>query len=353
MLPEACDELPERRKNAFTSAVLATAEALEQGQELPAEILHALLQDPGATLIDLGVPQPPIKTKYERLTLDWNSLGKIPVAGLGVACDATHEVSQTLIRRLSFDRHRCYRIHCLRLNGACIENVNADLIAWALARESAARLDDSLHISNVGGWHSRQDLFASGQAAAETLRGIISSCLETVVIADEEEVTSRGEDALPPFTLADESLPDGWINVSRYGSLNYLHNHADATVAVVYYAKVSPNSGGSLLLRITPGSGVGMGEPDEDMHVPRMWLAGSEESHGERQGVVRFAEIEPESGMLLVFPGWLSHSVSPFLGHTPRISFASNWTLPYVSEEEEQLEQETFEDDSDAHSSET
>ena len=34
--------------------------------------------------------------------------------------------------------------------------------------------------------------------------------------------------------------------------------------------------------------------------------------------------IDPEPGMLLMFPGWLLHYVHPYRGTTPRVSIAFN-----------------------------
>jgi hypothetical protein len=36
------------------------------------------------------------------------------------------------------------------------------------------------------------------------------------------------------------------------------------------------------------------------------------------------AEIKPKEGLLILFPGWLSHSVEPWHGSSERISVAMN-----------------------------
>lgn len=40
--------------------------------------------------------------------------------------------------------------------------------------------------------------------------------------------------------------------------------------------------------------------------------------------------VEPQTGMLLVFPGWLDHCVHPFFGNGERISIAINIRLTKI-----------------------
>ena len=37
--------------------------------------------------------------------------------------------------------------------------------------------------------------------------------------------------------------------------------------------------------------------------------------------------VTPRTGMLLVFPGWLSHFVHPYTGSRPRVSLSANVTF--------------------------
>jgi hypothetical protein len=39
-------------------------------------------------------------------------------------------------------------------------------------------------------------------------------------------------------------------------------------------------------------------------------------------------EIQPEAGMMVMFPSWMPHSVDAYLGESTRISIAFNLALP-------------------------
>ena len=139
-----------------------------------------------------------------------------------------------------------------------------------MKREAAPALNedavpDGIQVSNVGGFHSKQDLFrlAQGHARADKedafllhLKHLIAECVAAAAAADAQEFQAPGEVAphLPSGqeeVLQLDSDPDGWVNVSRRGHLNYLHNHADASVATVYYARASGPFRNSLLCALT------------------------------------------------------------------------------------------------------
>lgn len=138
------------------------------------------------------------------------------------------------------------------------------------------------------------------------------------------------------------------MNVSSPGDLNTLHHHSDraphsgATWSGAYYVDAGKGdvegfTGGQLLLRFTRGmtyiesTGAGNIEPDEDLHVPRMKmldvsddLDGPAKEAAEYEEFGRYAQVDPESGTLIIFPAWLSHCVAPHLGNGDRISVSFN-----------------------------
>lgn len=66
-----------------------------------------------------------------------------------------------------------------------------------------------------------------------------------------------------------------------------------------------------------------MTEPSQTHDTSTMRTAMARD-YEETEGLVDYAEFIPSPGTLLLFPGWLSHSVAPHFGIEPRISFASN-----------------------------
>ncbi|CAE7675137.1 unnamed protein product [Symbiodinium sp. CCMP2456] len=328
------------RAGYFHDAVAAALSAEADGS-LRVPTLWALLEAP----VDVFARQGscPEGQSYEELPLEWSSCGQVETE-IETASRLQHEVSQTFCRPLSFERSGSFRIHRFHLSCEGAERFNDALARYALKREAGLALSkdavpDGIQVSNVGGFHSKQDLFrlAQGHARADKedalllhLKHLIAECVAAAAAADAQEFQDREEVAphLPSGqeeVLQLDSNPDGWVNVSRKGHLNYLHNHADASVATVYYARVQPDSGGSLLLRLSPGYGPGMMEPDEERHVPWMW---SSDGQPISRSPVQYAELRPSPGTLVIFPGWLSHSVSPTTCAEARISFASNWDLP-------------------------
>jgi hypothetical protein len=348
--------------NSFAPVVESAKQAIGLGLPLPSTVLSALLETPSKT--SSGTEPNDSTTLFEQVDLVWSSIEPVLVP-ISVCPGETilHEVSQSFVRRLKHGRYRCYRLHRFILPDL---ECWSDLIKSALKHEQSAE-EKSLLISNVGGFHSAQDLFASGRyVGADDLSRCIAACVQRTAVVDAAEVLAAGDTPLPsPFS--NESAVDGWANVSRQGALNVLHTHADIALATVFFAQVPPGGGGSTMLRFTPGPGQGCSEPDEERHVPRMsaapdgcevcrtWPRMCAERHLCREcgatvadthmhGPVRFAEVPPIQRSLLVIPGWLSHSVAPHFSEKPRISIASNWQLPCAEEDpfaEERLRHST------------
>jgi uncharacterized protein (TIGR02466 family) len=97
--------------------------------------------------------------------------------------------------------------------------------------------------------------------------------------------------------------------VSSSGAFNMPHIHGGCFWSAVYYVRAGDGEGGQLVLH-DPRM------PSLRMHAPglRFKDAGPD---------VR-AEIQPKSGLIILFPAWLSHSVEPWQGEGHRISVAMN-----------------------------
>jgi hypothetical protein len=106
----------------------------------------------------------------------------------------------------------------------------------------------------------------------------------------------------------DISKEYGWRELTLKGRQNVImpgecdgpHNHPWSAVTAVYYVEVPKNSGDILL------------------HDPRGGINYSWWPYNERRRP--FIRITPKAGMLLIFPGYLVHSVETNLSRSPRIS---------------------------------
>jgi uncharacterized protein (TIGR02466 family) len=172
------------------------------------------------------------------------------------------------------------------------DKLNVDLERRILAKRDE---DRGLKLSNRGGWQSTHDFVPwSGEAG---MRVINRACeLATANV-------SRPDGARPRWTV------DAWANVSGPGAFNMPHVHGGTYWAAVYYVRIGEGDGGQLVLHDPRMPGL-------RMHAPgvRFTNLGPE---------VR-AEIKPKEGLLVMFPGWLSHSVEPWQGSGERISVAMN-----------------------------
>ena len=136
-----------------------------------------------------------------------------------------------------------------------------------LARESA---DPGLRVSNVQGWHSAPDLMAWNDPPVEPL-------VERIRV---------GADSVG----AGEMRVHAWANVMRTGAYQLAHRHGDAVWSGVYYVEAGREPGGEITFARGHAS----------------------------------LSIKPTTGLMLIFPGDLLHSVAPYTGAGTRISVAFN-----------------------------
>jgi uncharacterized protein (TIGR02466 family) len=99
--------------------------------------------------------------------------------------------------------------------------------------------------------------------------------------------------------------------VAESGASNAPHIHGGCYWSAVYYVRADEGEGGDLVFHDPRMPGLVMHAPDLK---PR---AGG----GEQQVSTR-----PAAGMLILFPSWLAHSVTPWRGQGRRISVAFNLT---------------------------
>jgi len=174
-----------------------------------------------------------------------------------------------------------------------VEALNAQLRDLILERE---RTIAPMAKSNEGGWQSAPDFFSWGGSAVTTLEGYVGQALQ---------IATARLLGTTKFTMAFDLY--GWAAVNRKGHYNTTHLHPMATWSGSYYVDTGdepPDAPGAVLEFTHPVAGAAM------TFFP---------------GVLPSARIvKPETGMLILFPSYLQHSVRMYHGERPRICVAFN-----------------------------
>jgi uncharacterized protein (TIGR02466 family) len=182
------------------------------------------------------------------------------------------------------------------------DSINAELAPLILARMAG---DAGMSVSNRGGWHSQRDLSEwVGDGARLILR-------HAQALADAH--TEKPQAGVTWQT-------DAWANVSAGGHFNMPHVHGGTFWSAVYYVAVGEGQGGELVLH-DPRM------PALQMHAPGVRFRGL--------GAEGEVAITPRPGLMVLFPGWLAHSVEPWQGSGQRISIAMNLRAVVVAKPNE------------------
>jgi uncharacterized protein (TIGR02466 family) len=178
-----------------------------------------------------------------------------------------------------------------RLNPALKETI--------LAREKAR---PGLSNSNVGGWHSGRDFAEWGGPALKEVLHVAMG------FANQITLDRQGRRSRPNWRV------ECWANINRQGHANKRHTHPGCFLSGSYYVDV--------------GDGSTAGNPGGRFrfHDPR-GVANVLEPVTGKEGASA-PEIQPEAGMMVMFPSWMPHSVEAYLGEGTRISIAFNLALP-------------------------
>lgn len=182
-----------------------------------------------------------------------------------------------------------------------MDEVNRDVTARLVAESVSV---PSISRSNVGGWHSQPDLALRPDASFRSLiQYIVTRVRETVDSLAQEQGRS-----MPPMRIGVHA----WAMVMRDGDYTIPHDHADAHWSTVYY----PDAG----------------DADEAVHPDSGLLALVDSRHGGRPmpGLDLLGSTftaRPQTGRLLVFPGWVLHYVNAYRGRRPRVAVSCNVTF--------------------------
>ena len=156
--------------------------------------------------------------------------------------------------------------------------------------------------SNVGGWHSPIDLHECWDSQ---IRLVLERCRELAGEATARLMGATGQTRRYGYALS------AWANVSRQGDYNVPHVHL-STWSAVYYVSV------------TPGCGSGQQAGGLELLDPRPATA-MVDMPGEFFATRHL--IQPQAGLLVLFPASVMHFVHPFRGEGERISVACDLTL--------------------------
>ena len=164
-----------------------------------------------------------------------------------------------------------------------------------------------VQISNIGGWHSNTKMLGWGGEAAKAL------AYKAMTMADDAMVNIGAKQGREYGWV-----PEMWANVSRKGNANQYHTHPGAYWSAVAYiddgyeGSSDPALGGELQLL--------------DPRMPMIRMAAVDFRLKDQQGNAQNAEpkMRPTTGLIVMFPSWLQHSVRAFHGEGTRISVAIN-----------------------------
>jgi uncharacterized protein (TIGR02466 family) len=176
------------------------------------------------------------------------------------------------------------------------EDLNKELTRLILSKEQE---DAGVSTTNVGGWHSKKDL--------QDWEG---RCVRTLI----SRILTLGQEMLKSFTnctdpklLADWTV-QAWANINRYGHYNKYHTHIRNLNlwSGVYY--------------IDTGTG-------RDNNATNARIAFADQHQVKPRGRDEYVEryfVQPEPGLMLLFPSSLGHRVEPYNGSGNRITVAFN-----------------------------
>jgi uncharacterized protein (TIGR02466 family) len=155
-----------------------------------------------------------------------------------------------------------------------------------------SKRDSGRELSNSGGWQStnlQQD-----------------SRLDELI----SEISTHSNIFFQELGLKMEAgLINIWVNINKYRDYNHQHIHPNSKISGVYYVTTPENSGDLLLFH-----------PAYDL-MGYDWIC--EKSSSEY--VIPSKNVKVKSGVLILFPSWLKHSVESNMNLTKkRISISFN-----------------------------
>ena len=157
-----------------------------------------------------------------------------------------------------------------------------------------AKEDKGLTKTNVNGWHSTTDM----QNKSE-YKPLVDELFKMVHKVFEEECLDK-----------QPVLGNMWANINPSGGYNKPHVHPNSLFSGVYYVKTPPNCGRLICQDPRPGIQTVM-PTRKSVEIPKyLW---------------RDVHLQPQENKVVMFPGWLWHSVEPNQSKDIRISVSFNF----------------------------
>ncbi|MEM7171999.1 MAG: TIGR02466 family protein [Pseudomonadota bacterium] len=181
----------------------------------------------------------------------------------------------------------------------------SDLKARILAR---TKTEAGRQHSNLGGWQSGFDLADWGGPGIRQLLEILIGTANQLTIGRDGQPISPAWKAVC------------WANVNQEGHGNEFHTHPGCFWSAVFYVDDGGIGGTASLggeFEVQDPRGVAPA-----MYAPHLTIKGPD---GPSLGASEL--LRPRSGLMVIFPSWLSHGVRPYNGHQTRISIAFNLSL--------------------------
>jgi len=150
-------------------------------------------------------------------------------------------------------------------------------------------------IGVVDGDKTRSDLLQWSEPEIDPLREWILDGAEAMNAHVNAGVASNGQQ-IP-------MIAEAWGVIYQEWGFHYLHNHHDSGWSGVLYVEtgnITPGSG--CIEFLDPRPGAGPTQPAENI----------------------LHNVAPQPGLMLMFPSWLQHWVTPYLGDSVRICVAFN-----------------------------
>jgi uncharacterized protein (TIGR02466 family) len=197
--------------------------------------------------------------------------------------------------------HHLFSAPLLQLQVAGAQALNKELRQVILRKRE---LVPSERMSNAGGWQSPKDLQHSDDPHVRELLKRID--LAVYIIMGE----CLGEETAHSLTRWGLKV---WANVNESGDYNTIHNHAGGVWSGVYYVDHGTSDpahpyGGFLSFKSPTMAALATNNLQVPEPVRRLFP--------------HEYLIQPQSGLMLVFPSWLEHQVYPYFGTEPRISIS-------------------------------
>ena len=176
-----------------------------------------------------------------------------------------------------------------------------DTLNQVLLKEIAQRRANEPGLDNRAsryGWQSERDLFRRTEPAHRKLATAINQMVGQAI-----------EGLWPPGALVDQAIiANGWVNANPPGGYNAPHIHPDALISGTYYVSVPAGTN-------PVGGAIEFNVPHPTLKMSNVTVTPM---------LAERVRVMPEPGLVLLFPGTLSHWVHPNDSEEDRISVSFN-----------------------------